>query len=130
MSANRGLSTKTATLTNFEFQVVIYAPPAEVVAFGKVGVPRFLSLGPANEAANISLGQITLLSSFVARNVVLYPILTKKTSLIKLGLKNENQPKKNVEIALTIDSGTFLFVFPSVLNLKSTEKQYIWLKKK
>ena len=95
------------------------------MAFGKVGVPRFLSLGPANEAANISFGQITLLSSFVARNVVLYPILTKKTSLIKLGLKNENQPKKNVEVALTIDSGTFLFVFPSVLNLKSTEKQYI-----
>lgn len=83
MSANRGLSTKTATLTNFEFQVVIYASPVEVVAFGKVGVPRFLSLGPANEAANISLGQITLFSSFVARNVVLYPILTKKTSGFK-----------------------------------------------
>ena len=120
MSANRALSTKTATLTNFEFQVVIYAPPAEVVAFGKVRVPRFLSLGPANEAVNISLRRITFLSSFVARIVVLYPILTKKTCLIKLGLKNEHQ-----QVALTIDLGTFLFVFPNVLNLKSTEKQYI-----
>ena len=80
------------------------------MAFGKVRVPRFLSLGPANEAVNISLGRITFLSSFVARIVVLYPILTMKTCLIKLGLKNENQPKKN---ALTKGSGKLLFVLPS-----------------
>ena len=101
MSTRRALAIKTATLTNCDFQVVIYVPPAEVVVFSKVQDPRVLSLGPANEAANISRGRISLLGSFVARNVVLYPILTNKTCLIRLGLTNENQPKKNVELAFT-----------------------------
>ena len=43
-------------------------------------------------------------NTIVANVFILYTILTNKTCLFKLGLTNENQPKKNVQLVFIQES--------------------------
>ena len=67
--------------------------------------PNVFFLNIAKTNYKVVTGPVTSGSNFLRVQkhfaLVQYPILTNKTCLIKLGLTNKYQPKKNVELTFT-----------------------------